>query len=68
MTGRTLTITLRLTLEPDLRLQFPSAAAHEAWGTGLKLLLRLLGNPDGLDTTQYVCNQLLPTLSCGCSI
>lgn len=49
-----LTITLRLTLEPDLRLRFPNAVAHEAWTKGLKLLLRLLGNPDGLNARQMV--------------
>ena len=43
-----LTITLSLTLEPDLRLKFPDAELHAAWARGLTLLVMLLGNPDGL--------------------
>lgn len=47
-----LTITLSLTLEPDLRLKFPDAELHSVWARGLTLLVMLLGNPDGLEGTQ----------------
>lgn len=44
-----LTITLSLTLEPDLRLKFPNSELHSTWARGLTLLVMLLGNPDGLE-------------------
>lgn len=44
-----LTITLSLTLEPDLRLKFPDTDLHAVWARGLTLLVMLLGNPDGLE-------------------
>lgn len=42
-------ITLSLTLEPDLRLKFTSPEQHATWARGLTLLVTLLGNPDGLE-------------------
>jgi hypothetical protein len=47
-----LTITLSLTLEPDLRLKFSDPELHAAWARGLTLLVMLLGNPDGLEGRQ----------------
>lgn len=44
-----LTVTLSLTLEPDLRLQFPNKELHATWSHALTLLVLLLGNPDGLE-------------------
>jgi hypothetical protein len=44
-----LTLTLRLTLDPDLRLRFPDAPTLATWACGLRLLVRLLGDPDGLE-------------------
>lgn len=43
-------ITLSLTLEPDLRLKFTSFEEHAAWARGLMLLVTLLGNPGGLES------------------
>jgi hypothetical protein len=47
-----LTITLSLTLEPDLRLKFSDPELHATWARGLTLLVMLLGNPDGLEGRQ----------------
>lgn len=46
------TITLSLTLEPDLRLKFSDPELHATWARGLTLLVMLLGNPDGLEGRQ----------------
>ena len=47
-----LTVTLSLTLEPDLRLKFPNKEVHATWSRGLTLLVMLLGNPDGLEANK----------------
>jgi len=47
-----LTITLSLSLEPDLRLKFSDPELHATWARGLTLLVMLLGNPDGLEGRQ----------------
>ena len=57
-----LTITLSLTLEPDLRLKFPNSELHATWARGLTLLVMLLGNPDGLDGPR---SNIPPILSLG---
>lgn len=44
-----LTITLKFTLEPDLRLKCRDKETHEKWARGLTLVVMLLGNPDGLE-------------------
>ncbi|WPT13220.1 Mitogen-activated protein kinase kinase kinase 20 [Picochlorum sp. SENEW3] len=44
-----LTITLKFTLEPDLRLKCRDMETHEKWARGLTLVVMLLGNPDGLE-------------------
>jgi hypothetical protein len=43
-----LTITLSLTLDPDLILEFPDKNLYVSWRKGLLLLLKLLSSPDGL--------------------
>ena len=43
-----LTITLSLTLDPDLILEFPDTNLYSSWRRGLLLLLKLLSSPDGL--------------------
>ncbi|GAB4814115.1 hypothetical protein N2152v2_001161 [Parachlorella kessleri] len=43
-----LTITLSLLLEPDLRLQFPDSQLYQAWQRGLRMLIQLLADPQGL--------------------
>ena len=48
-----LTITLSLTLEPDLRLKCPDEETHQRWARGLTLVVMLLGNPDGLAGKEY---------------
>ncbi len=47
-----LTITLKFTLEPDLRLQCRDKESHADWARGLTLVVMMLGNPDGLDGKQ----------------
>jgi hypothetical protein len=49
-----LTITLSLLLDPDLRLQFPDRALYAAWQRGLRLLLHLLVDPQGLHGGRWV--------------
>ncbi len=47
-----LTITLKFTLEPELRLQCRDKQTHADWARGLTLVVMMLGNPDGLDGKQ----------------
>lgn len=44
-----LTITLKFTLEPDLRLRCKDKETHADWARGLTLVVMMLGNPDGLE-------------------
>ena len=44
-----LLVTLSLTLDPDLRLAFPSRALYDTWLRGLRALLRALLSPEGLE-------------------
>jgi hypothetical protein len=47
-----LTITLKFTLEPDLRLKCGDKETHAKWARGLTLVVMMLGNPDGLTGNQ----------------
>lgn len=47
-----LTITLKFTLEPDLRLRCKDKETHADWARGLTLIVMMLGNPDGLEGDQ----------------
>ena len=49
-----LTITLKFTLEPDLRLKCKDATTHAAWARGLTLIVMMLGNPDGLEGDETI--------------
>jgi hypothetical protein len=53
-----LTITLKFTLEPDLRLKCKDKGTHAAWARGLTLIVMMLGNPYGLEDDQSLRNML----------
>lgn len=55
-----LTITLKFTLEPDLRLQCKDKETHADWARGLTLVVMMLGNPDGLDGKQAFLAAAMP--------
>lgn len=58
-----LTITLKFTLEPDLRLKCKDRETHAAWARGLTLIVMMLGNPDGLEGDQVLGERMNKALA-----
>ena len=62
-----LELTLKMALEPDLRLRFYDAASFSTWKKGFEVLQQLLFSPGSVSSLHTKLSLRKPAFGCSCS-